>query len=124
MNKTQIHWSKELKCCEERKVPELEFYMSSSANVFFALLFYAVMFIHGLKKETIHFISDDLMPGGSRARASNYSVAIDDQSDDQLLPSTSHQIHSFKLPHPDTDDDDDELLPLPYSISNPNLAKI
>lgn len=73
MNKTQIFWSKTLKCCSDRESSEVEFISLSCISIFVSILFYIGTYIFTLRKERIQYIPDDLMPpehsGGQSSEA-------------------------------------------------------
>lgn len=62
MNKTQIRWSQELKCCNDRKTSEIEFMSLSCVSIFVSILFYIGTYFFTMRKERIQHIPDDLMP--------------------------------------------------------------
>lgn len=62
MNKTQIKWSKDLKCCNDRQSSVLEFATLSCITIVVSVLFYIGTFSLTLRKERIQYIPDDLMP--------------------------------------------------------------
>lgn len=121
MNKTQIRWSKDFKCCDDRKSSMTDFLVASISSICVSIGFYIVLFLFGLRKERIQHIPDDLMPPQSNDRnQSNQTIMNINVCD----PITSEPLHANENQNFINDLDglstDDEILP----PQNPNLIQI
>lgn len=125
MNKTRIHWSKELHCCEDRKYSKEDFFALSSSSVFLSVVFYIAIYLFGLRKERIQDIPHDLMPPSSDDRNQSNGTIMNINAEE---PSTSESPEAIEpqlakkinLSDDSSSDDDEDILP----IENPNLIQI
>lgn len=129
MNKTQIHWSKVLNCCgQKRKHSRRDFLAFSSSTIFLAIAFYIAVYLVGLRKERIQYVPDDLMPppaddqNHSNGTIMNINTEEPSTSESLAPIERKHKITTAKIVNLSEDSlsDDEEILP----IQNPNLIQI
>lgn len=84
MNKTRIHWSKTLHCCEDRNSSEFNFYILTSFLSVLVFVFYIGLFVWGRNQEEY----DQLNDFDSPARQNQ-----DQDQNNQPSTSTSNTVH-------------------------------
>lgn len=122
MNKTQILWSKEMHCCEDRKSSLLDFLTLSGSSIAVSILFYISIYLFGLRSERIQCIPDDLMPPNHESGQSNgtiMNINHEEPSTSELTLGNNSGVTKLIAESGDSSSDDESLL-----VSNPNLIQI